>query len=274
MELNELKSKIKVEPVGKMESEIEREGKKIKHVNRIVHLPAGLKLEDGLIARAVTLKEMTGEQENEMQTGGAQAINKLLKGCIESIEGVDVVTDDMILDMLASDRDFLFVKIRQLNFGDDVRVETACPKCKNAQTVNYKISDLDVKVWPDEFPRVIEGIEVAQGVANIASGEMQNVFSVAFATGHDQMFVLKKGKEYNEVSLLLSQVIKKAGNMKSISYDMALKMWTKDRLMINKAMSEVQSGIDDGVEVICGDKNCKHKFKVNVVNSENFFSLT
>lgn len=61
-------------------------------------------------------------------------------------------------NLLIIDRDFLLAKIRQITFGDIVKVTYTCSSCGNQNDEEVDLSKLPVEYFPDDFqvPIIVE----------------------------------------------------------------------------------------------------------------------
>ena len=104
--------------------------------------------------RACVLREMTGAEEelltNARLMKSGDALNLVMRNCLVSLDDTTEVTLTQVLDLLAGDRLFLLVKLRQISLGDELTVSLACPRCRTTTLVPVNLEDLPVTPYPPE----------------------------------------------------------------------------------------------------------------------------
>lgn len=99
-------------------------------------LPKGYVDEKGALHREVTLREITGADQEAMlnpqlKTNPARMLTALLARVIVklgSLEGSRIDTG-VTAAMLKSDRDFLILKLKEIDSGPEMEIDVACPDC-------------------------------------------------------------------------------------------------------------------------------------------------
>lgn len=124
-----------------------------------VTLPGGWLSPQGLVVRSAMVRELNGEDEEELARPGisrdfTKFIGLMLFRCVQSI-GDEPVTKEMIDALLLGDREMLLQAIRVTTYGDTMRLNVVCPQpdCKHDFQVDYQFS-VDVRV------QQLEGMEV------------------------------------------------------------------------------------------------------------------
>lgn len=115
-------------------------------------LPGGILDEEGACLRRVMVRELIGADEERLSDRryrtGAEQVTDFLRHVIVSVEGLQRAVDqDLVTDMLAGDRDYLLLRLRQLTLGDLVQQVLRCPStaCGEKVDVEFRISELAVK---------------------------------------------------------------------------------------------------------------------------------
>jgi hypothetical protein len=121
---------------------------------RRVRLPGGLVDDDGNCLRDVVLRELTGADE-ELLCGrfesGARQVSAFLGRAIGAIEGwTGDVDDGLAARLLVGDRDYLLLRLRQIEVGDSVHQVVRCraPSCGKRVDVDFLISELPLRRAP------------------------------------------------------------------------------------------------------------------------------
>jgi hypothetical protein len=113
--------------------------------------------------RACVLREMTGAEDellsNTRLMKSGDALNQVMRNCLVSLDDTPEVTLAAVLDLLAGDRLFLLVKLRQISLGDEMTVSLACPRCRTTSLVPVNLEDLPITPYPPEreFSTVLPG---------------------------------------------------------------------------------------------------------------------
>lgn len=118
-------------------------------------LPAGVFDAAGGVHRCVRVRELTGADEEALfdragRSTGPQRVSEFLSRAIESVDGLDVRVDAGFADALQiGDRDYLLLRLRQLDLGDAVHQVMRCPACAKRVDVDLAISELPVRRLAD-----------------------------------------------------------------------------------------------------------------------------
>lgn len=114
-------------------------------------LPAGVFDAAGHVHRCVRVRELTGADEEALferggQPGNAQRVSSFLARAIESVDGLDASMDaEFAAGLQLGDRDYLLLRLRQMDLGDAVHQVMRCPACSNRVDVDLSISELPVR---------------------------------------------------------------------------------------------------------------------------------
>jgi hypothetical protein len=127
---------------------------------RCLTLPGGVYGEDGILHRQVRVRELTGADEetlfDTLQASGSRRVSNFLARAIESVAGLDTPIDpDFTAGLQIGDRDYLLLRLRQMDLGDAVHQIVRCPSCASKVDVDLLISELPVRrldhpkpAWP------------------------------------------------------------------------------------------------------------------------------
>jgi hypothetical protein len=116
---------------------------------RSLVLPGGLLGKAGHAScRQVQVRALTGADEEalfERGVSGSARVSAFLARAIAAIEGFDAPIDERLVDqMLLGDRDYLLLRLRQIELGDAVHQVMRCPGCGQKVDVDFAISELPV----------------------------------------------------------------------------------------------------------------------------------
>jgi len=111
-------------------------------------LPKGYADEKGQVHREVTLREITGADQEAMlnpqlKSNPAKMLTALLARVITklgTLEGRQVDTS-VTANMLKSDRDFLILKLKEIDSGPEMDIDVECPDCGKKFKAMLDISD-------------------------------------------------------------------------------------------------------------------------------------
>ncbi|MBI2931412.1 MAG: phage tail assembly protein [Planctomycetes bacterium] len=111
-------------------------------------LPKGYMDEKGQVHREVTLREITGADQEAMlnpqlKSNPAKMLSALLARVIThlgTLESKDIGTH-VTGRMLKSDRDFLILKLKEIDGGPEMDIDVECPSCSHKFKATFDISD-------------------------------------------------------------------------------------------------------------------------------------
>ncbi|MGH7620091.1 MAG: hypothetical protein ACREPM_22985, partial [Gemmatimonadaceae bacterium] len=113
---------------------------------RTVVLPGGIARTDGHVCRRVRVRRLTGADEEvlfERGRSGAARVSAFLARAIEAIDDFDTSVDEPLVSrMHLGDRDYVLLRLRQLELGDAVHQVARCPSCAQRVDVDFAISEL------------------------------------------------------------------------------------------------------------------------------------
>lgn len=119
---------------------------------RTFELPAGVLRRDGQACRRVHVRALTGADEECLFERGDDAgspsarVSAFLARAIDAIDGYDGPIDvHLVAGMQVGDRDYLLLRLRQVEHGDAVHQVMRCPACRQKVDVDFAISELPVR---------------------------------------------------------------------------------------------------------------------------------
>ena len=133
------------------ELEAEKEIPVILPSDTLVDLPAGYITPDGEVIKTAEVKELTGRDEEAISraTTLGRMFNIILSRGVASVGGVPV-TDKMLDEMFAGDRDALLLGIYRATFGNPSEMKAYCGGCEELKDVLIDLSsDIKTKILID-----------------------------------------------------------------------------------------------------------------------------
>jgi hypothetical protein len=116
---------------------------------RLLVLPGGIGSGGGQVCRRVRVRPLTGADEEalfERGATGSARVSGFLSRALESVEGLDgAINEALVSGMHLGDRDYLLLRIRQIELGDAIHQVVRCPGCGQKVDVDFLISELPVR---------------------------------------------------------------------------------------------------------------------------------
>jgi len=154
---------------------------------RRLQLPGGVLGPDGRCHRMVRVRELTGADEEVLaDTGaaGASLVTRFLARVVVEIEGLQRRVDEaLVWDMLVGDRDYLLLRLRQIDLGDHVHQVMRCPSpaCGKKVDVDFLVSEIEVRrageLQASYRVRLGEGAEAVDALVRLPSGRDQEAMA-------------------------------------------------------------------------------------------------
>jgi hypothetical protein len=141
---------------------------------RRVTLPGGLLDSEGRRHRVVHLRELTGADEEMLCSrfaSAAEQVTAFLDRAIDQLEGWQGQAGESLSDrMLVGDRDYLLLRLRQVEIGDRVHQVLRCREreCAKKVDVEFEISELPVRQLDNLSTAFELSLLDEQGVSHLA----------------------------------------------------------------------------------------------------------
>jgi hypothetical protein len=148
--------------------------------SRSIALPGGLFDSAGGICRRVQVRALTGADEEvlfERNTGTSASarVTAFLARAIAAVDGLDRPVDERLTAaMLLGDRDYLLLRLRQIELGDAVHQVVRCHGCAQKVDVDFLISELPVRRLPDPQPAYPVSLGGNPAVVRLPNGADQD----------------------------------------------------------------------------------------------------
>ena len=115
-------------------------------------LPKGYVDKDGTLHREVVLREITGADQEAMlnpqlRNNPAKMLTALLTRVIMKLGSLEKkqIDTSVTAGMFKSDRDFLIMKLKEIDSGPDMEIDVECPGCGNKFKAMLDMADFFVK---------------------------------------------------------------------------------------------------------------------------------
>ena len=115
-------------------------------------LPKGYVDKDGTLHKEVVLREITGSDQEAMlnpqlRTNPAKMLTALLARVIVKLGSLEEkkIDTSVTAGMFKSDRDFLIMKLKEIDSGPDMEIDVECPGCGNKFKAMLDMADFFVK---------------------------------------------------------------------------------------------------------------------------------
>jgi hypothetical protein len=244
-----------------------------------VKLPLGYQDREGNWHRYADIREMTGRDEEALadprnRNNAAKAMTKFLASCVTKIGSISPVTEEIIRDMSIGDRDFLMVKIRQLSFGNKVKIDSTCPNCSAKLGLTVNLDELEIKnpIGEDEEPTLTHTISLPKGVE--IEGRLYKEAVIRTLTGADLEFVLQDKYRQNPVLMVSATILKNLvsiGPKRTFTMEDVRNLSSADRRAIGEQAGKKMPALDMEVHITCSV--CNHEFSTTM-DAKDFFSMS
>jgi hypothetical protein len=218
---------------------------------RRLQLPGGVLGANGRCHRMVRVRELTGFDEEVLsertEANAARLVSRFLARVITEIEGLERrVDEDLVADMLVGDRDYLLLRLRQMDLGDDVRQVVRCPSpaCGKKVDVDFLVSEIEVTRASAVLPAY--RVQLGEGAAAVS-------VSVRLPTGRDQEAIapLVATNPAAANTRLFSRVVQRWGEARSLDEDAARALPLKQRSQLAAFLERSSPGPDLYLDVAC-----------------------
>lgn len=222
-------------------------------------LTAGWLDRDGVLHKRVRVRELNGEDEEELarpyQRTIAKYVDTIINRCVVDMAGT-TPTPSLTGDLLLGDRDAIVLQVRALTFGNTVEMPLQCPHCQFEFRINLDIEkDIPVKELPGRPEDRQRNVELPSGKTAL----------VNLMTGHVQLAAYDApAQETNQAereSIILRECVYSIGGVPITSIDQVRKLGVGDRRALIRFLDENTCGPQwQGVTQECPD--CRASFPI------------
>lgn len=224
-------------------------------------LPAGVITDLGEILKDITVRELSGHEEDILahpKMSPYKKINELLSGCLLKLGGVEdrKFIAESVKNMLSGDRTFLLIAIRRVTLGDAYTFADKCPECEAESLYTIDLSQLEPVNNEDTTKRFHEDI--------LPSGK---TVKWHYLNGRDEE--KQQGQNKDDLTSmgilvrldLLEGKAPKIGDVKALGQ--------RDRQFLRNLFQEKEPGLDVNLEMQCS--SCEHEFTRELELEPSFF---
>lgn len=227
-----------------------------------INLPSGEECE---------IKEFTAEAEriltNKAEIKSGKWLDKFMLYSIHSLNGVLTSENrgevaSRLLDMKTGDRNYLLLRIRMLNYGEEMVFNYTCPECKKTSGYQVNLQELldngELKIYPYREDTPLP-LEIRGGVVELD-----------YMTGRSEQWLASQ-KDIETAHIAMAAC--KSFNEKPPTYKDFSKFYAKDLMKIRTTYNdEFKGGLDPQVELECS--KCDNVYKVMLYQIPDFFIPT
>ena len=226
----------------------------------------------GTVHRRVELAPLSGREEEHLaqRRGGAIAslVTAVLGCCVRRIGSFNPIPQDIVRSLLAADRQYLLLKLRQATFGDQVQATILCPwpDCGEKFDIDFSIESIPVRESEDKGP--LYRMELSPEAE--PEGDRREI-TFRLPTGGDQELIspVVFENEARALTMLLVQCIQSIGPVKNPGEELITRLSPLARMEIEKRMETIAPRVDLTVEANCPE--CNRAFPVPFDLQEFFF---
>lgn len=228
-------------------------------------LPCGHVDQSGNLHTSVTVREMTGEDEEILAARNmptTKKINKILTRCTESIGSFSgPVLNNVIPDLTQGDRIFLLMAIRRASLGNDMPFQTTCPQCKEEARFVLDLGDLETKKMANPALRTYDLTLPKTGKKvrmRVLTGRGEEAISKA----------AQKGTDLISTAILarMESIDDKPATMDDLK---ALPL--ADRNFLRDSWEDHEGGVDTQVQIDCPSCNAAYETELDI-SQQGFFN--
>ena len=233
-------------------------------------LPGGYIDETGQLHKEVGLVPLSGREEELLVStaarGGAAQVSAVLSRCVKHVGTIDVITEDLMRQLLVGDRQYLMLKLREFTFGERVQAIVTCPwpGCATNVDVNFNISDIPIK--DAKLSSHIHKCELSDP----SKTETETV-CFRLPNGDDQEVLANLLNENDAVAStqMLSRCIQSIGETISPGLEQVRDLSSQVRNQIEQHMQNLAPDVELTMEAICPE--CQRSFTIPFDLQEFFF---
>jgi hypothetical protein len=227
-------------------------------------LPGGYRDASGRLHRDVSIRALTGREEEVVSWGMGRLsfpalVTCVLAGCVRRLGPMQPVTEALAGSLLVPDREFALLKVRELTLGDRISAILVCPACAQKMDVDFSAAEVPIEARRPEA--TTDTIQVAA-----ADGGWRRV-EFRLPTGADQE-LLGGASTWDErlaVRALLEQCLVRADGARGEGTALD----DEACAAVDEAMARVSPSIDFDLNVVCPE--CGHRFVQPVDFARLFF---
>lgn len=220
---------------------------------------------DGVVHKTVTMREMTGEEEDvlsQRKLSMAKRMQKVLVSCTEKLGEITEKTalDTAIKELAVGDRVRLLLGLRVASLGGDYSFEILCGQCDNRFNGHVDLDSLDVTTGSSADQNTFEAVLPGSG--------KKVKFHPMTGADEEKMSTSKLAKESALSASIMARVTEVDGE--AVTVQVIKKLSMRDRNYLRRRFEEIEGGVETDIEVSC--PKCDTEFKTMVdIGQPGFF---
>jgi len=184
-------------------------------------------------------------------------LNHIFQRCIIG------VTPTFLENLVAIDKIYITIKLREISFSKDYKIAIVCPGCNNQYQVDVGIDEIPVNFYDKPGPDPIE----------IKLPNLKKTAKVKVLRAKDERMYLRN--EEGLATNLYRFVTELAGKTNTVVIGQAIeRLSLLDAKIIVDTISLQGYGIDPKFEYTCADEGCQYKGILDIPLTEDFFTMS
>ena len=228
-------------------------------------LPCGYLDADSNLHTSVSVREMTGEEEEILAAKnmpGNKKINKILANCTSAIGEVSgAQVEHVIPDLTQGDRIYLLIAIRRASLGDDMPFLTKCVACEQEARFVLDLADLEAIKMPDPKIRnyVVTLPKTGKKVAmKVLTGRGEDAIGKASSRGRDLITTA--------IFARVDSIDDQPATMKDLK-----SLPIIDRNFLRNEWEEHEGGVDTEIKIDCPGCGVEYDTELDI-SQQGFFN--
>lgn len=227
-------------------------------------LPSNGKLKG--VPKEITIRNMTTAEEKMLLGSSEDVFDQIIKKCVVEPEDFDINKIPLM------DKNFIYVKLREISYGPDYKFSYECPECGARSTTTINLDDLEVDGLKDDFKDPFDTFELP------VCGD-----TISLTLPRNEDFIKNRSRVKRWNSKFPEQVGDESwifGMMTFISaindtpvdaklHDYVSELHVKDASYIRHRINKLPEGLDRTVTLTC--PKCGEDIEVAIPLGVNFF---
>lgn len=252
------------------------------HSAQDFRLPCGYVDEQGVLHSTVTMKQMTGYEEDMMANTKlvvTERITNILASCCTQL---GTITDPKViraaiadtvsppcLPLTAADRLAMLLFLRIVSIGEEYRFDSVCPHCEaDNKGKALDLPELEIKYVEDPFKRLADVV--------LPKSKVTVTLKIMTGKGEGEVAKLRPDSKNARAYAMLARVVALNGQPMSGNarkdVEILKQMPSQDSAYLRKIFDIMEGAVDTDVEIQCNA--CTKWFKFSLDLGQVFFSQT
>jgi hypothetical protein len=229
----------------------------------LCHLPGGLVDDAGTVHAEVELRALSGREEELLAAGrgaeSASQVTAVLARTVERIGGIRPVDVGVARRLLAADRQFILLKLREATFGDEVRGNLPCPwpDCGRQVAVRFSTGDVPVEASREKGPVYTLTLS-PEAMPGVDDAERSVSFRLPSGADQEALSPLLADNEAAALTGLLDRCLLSVGPDSEPDQDSVTRLSPLARQEIEREMASVAPHVDLLMSAECAE--CGREF--------------